>query len=240
MTASRLIDDSHFLQGTKNSSISLSLYLSSLCPLFSITAKPQLVRAKLRWAQLHCLETTMSIMTAGTPRGLNPWSWCLWLSVWIHTGQIGKTITSYTGCCCLSGQRQYHSCPVSATPSAQCVRPCPHTLTGALVCQHSSFSFSKFLSIGDIFSTLKQVARCWYAMISIHIHYTFMHISNRLQTRTKEEKNAAACRKQSVHFTRFSPLHPLLYLEDHFPWSRPLILFNSIPPSVSVVPCADH
>lgn len=38
----------------------------------------------------------MSNVTAGTPGGLNPWSQCPWLSVWICTGQIGKTILSYT------------------------------------------------------------------------------------------------------------------------------------------------
>lgn len=57
--------------------------ISSLDPL-----KPQLLRR-------HCLITTMSNVAAGTPGGLNPWSRCLWLSVWICTGPIGKTITSY-------------------------------------------------------------------------------------------------------------------------------------------------
>lgn len=88
-------------------------------------SKPQLVWPNLRWAQMHCLETTLSIMTVGTLWGLNPWSQYQWLSVWICTGQMGKTIMSYTGCCCLSGQRRYHFYPIQATPSAEFVGPWP-------------------------------------------------------------------------------------------------------------------
>lgn len=120
-------------------------------------------------------------MTAGTPWGLNPWSWCLWLSVWIRTVQIGKTIMSYTGCCCccccLASQRPYHIYPIPATPSAQFVRPCPHTLVTLMehcVCPYST-SFSKFFKLWTFFCPLKVLhfAATLYIGIYIIIHFIF-------------------------------------------------------------------
>lgn len=103
----------------------------------SILCLPTLqATAGLRWAQLHCLEPTVSIRSAGVPGGLNPWSWCLWLSGWIRTGQIGKTIKSHTR------QSQNHFDSIPATPSAQFAVPCLHalvTLVEHCFCQYISF-----------------------------------------------------------------------------------------------------
>lgn len=105
-----------FITWSLSSSLSILCFLSLRSPSWG------------RRAQLHCLETTVSIRTAGPLWGLNPSSWCLWLSVWIHTGQTGKTIMSYTGCCCLSGQRQHCRYPTPTTPSAPFVKRFPHTI----------------------------------------------------------------------------------------------------------------
>lgn len=132
-------------------SVSRSLHSVS----FVFLSKPQLVWTKLRW-ELHRLETTVSIMTARTPWGLNPWSWCLWLSVWIHTGQIGKTIMSYTCCCCccccLSGQKQYQF--DSELPHLLSLLACAliHLLVEQCVCQYCSFSPLNSFNCGHFYA----------------------------------------------------------------------------------------
>lgn len=128
-----------------------------LLSFFSFTSNPSC--SEMSWDELNCtvLRLLWALWVLEPPWGLNPWSWCSWLSVLIRTSQIGKTIMSYTDCCCcLSKKVSYYSIP--ATPSVQFVRPCPHTLGGeycvwwqSLFVSFSFFGSISFLSFFNLY-----------------------------------------------------------------------------------------
>lgn len=213
-----------------------------LLSFFSFTSNPSC--SEMSWGELNCtvLRLLWALWVLEPPWGLNPWSWCSWLSVLIRTSQIGKTIMSYTDCrCWLSKKVSYYSIP--ATPSVQFVRPCPHTL-GVEYCVWRwslfvSFSFFLFNFFSFFFFYYLYYRRTVDDIISTYHLWlnTFMQeiiVKNCLppqqdQIRTEEEKNVyCSCFSAA---SRDVPRGPLLL-------SRPLILFNSILPSVIAVSCA--
>lgn len=119
--------------------------------------KPQLLWDELRWAQLHCLETAVSIMSAGTP--LRSKSLILVLVIicvdshqsnWKNNHELHRLLLL------LVKKVSYYSIP--ATLSVQFVRPCPHTLGGeycvwwqSLFVSFSFFGSISFLSFFNLY-----------------------------------------------------------------------------------------
>lgn len=137
-------------------SFCLSLY--SLLVVFHLS-QPQLAWAKLRWAQLYCLETTVSIMTAGTPlRSKSLILMPVIICVDSHRSNWKNNHEPHRLPLLLVRSETVSFYPIPATPSAQFVGPCPHTfVSGAL-----------FLSVSQCFLFLNS-SGFHFAAISVLI-----------------------------------------------------------------------
>lgn len=124
--------------------VSLSLTLSPFVPFCLSYAKVGLSQVKV--VQMPSYNKTIqSIVTCAEPvRSKSSIVVPVIIRVDSHTGHMGKTIMSFTGCCCFSSQRQCHIYPVPAKPSAQFVRPHQHTHTHTMTlaqCLHSQLTY---------------------------------------------------------------------------------------------------
>lgn len=183
--------------------------------------KPQLLWDELRWAQLHCLETAVSIMSAGTP--LRSKSLILVLVIicvdshqsnWKNNHELHRLLLLLVKKSIILFHPSYTICSVcKAVPS--------HTWRGVLCLVAVPFCFVfifwfNFFSFFFLF--VLQTYSWWHSFhISSVIKYIYArdYSKNCLSpNRQLHNKTRLGLKKRRMCFAAVSLLHP----EDHFSW----------------------